>query len=378
MKFQTALIPLMCLLMPSSTLAWTPTAEGGPKVSGIQQKMVVFHGDGKQTLLWSPTVEVDKDGKATIVFALPAPPSKVARLGKDAIEDLGKVVQLSYLNSAKKRGDESGTLDTGESIPSGTLEIHTLVTQGEAAQTGLSELLTELGLPHIESKELKFHVQNNWTFAAITWDAKAGVQTLAPLRFDFESAAPILPLMSLRDLGGSVQTFFFSAAEMSSTAESNLEKSGFTFAVDRRKIGPNPKRNMWIMGQSSFYLRNLPIAPKALLSERISTQRAFAQVAIVDDLSKAAKRWKSEPFAGDPGVSLESPTIEAVEPPPSEIPQTDMGFAAHNEDEMLEVPPEVAEMLGDAADVDWTMVCGVIGLVFFLGAVTVVQVRRRF
>ncbi len=377
MKFQTALVSLIYLLMPASVLAWTPAADDGPKVSGIQQKMVVLHNDGQETLFWSPTVDVDKAGKATIVLALPTPPSKVARLGKDSIDDLAKIVQVSWLSSAKKRGDESDVVDPGESIPSGTLEIHTLTTQGEAAETSLSELLLELGLPQIDSKDLKFHVQNNWTFAAITWDAKVGRQTLAALRFDFESAAPVLPLMALRDLGGSVQSFFFSAAEMSTIAESNLEKSGFTFAVDRRKIGPNPKRSMWIIGQSSFYLRNLPLAPKSLLSERISTQRAFARVAIIEDLAKTSRKWKSEPVAGDPEVSLMSPTIEAAAPPPQEVRETDMGFAS-TDDTMVEVPPEVAEMLDEAADVDWTLVCGAIGLVFFLGAVTVVQVRRRF
>ncbi len=377
MKFQFALVSVFCVLTPVAAIAWTPVAEGGPRVSGIQQKMVVFHQDGKETLFWSPTVDVDKDGKATIVFALPTPPTKVARLGKDSIEDLEKVVQLSWLDSAKKRGDESAAEDGGESIPSGTLEIHTLTTQGVEAESSLSELLTELSLPGIGAKDLKYHVQKNWTFAAVSWDAKAGRQTLAPLRFDFESAAPVLPLMSLRDLDGSVQAIFFSAGEMSEVAEKNLAKSGFTFAVDRRKIGPNPKKSMWILGQSSFYMRNLPIVPKTLLAEQISAQRVFARVAVLGGLSKASKRWKGEPFAGDPGVSLESPTVEAIMPSDQEVQETDMGFAP-SEDESTEVPPEVAEMLSDAADVDWTLVCGAIGLVFFLGAVTFVQVRRRF
>lgn len=377
MKFQIALVSVLCILTPVAAIAWTPAADGGPRVSGVQQKMVVFHNDGKETLFWSPTVDVDKDGKATIVFALPSPPTKVSRLGKDAIEDLAKVVQLSWLDSAKKRGDDDGAEDTGEVIPSGTLEIHTLTTQGVDAESSLSDLLKELSLPAIDAKDLKYHVQKNWTFAAVSWDAKAGRQTLAPLRIDFESAAPVLPLMALRDLGGSVQALFFGAAEMSDVAQKNLEKSGFTFAVDRRKIGPNPKKSMWIMGQSSFYLRNLPIAPKTLLAEHISVQRAFARVAVLGDLSKGSKRWKGEPFAGDPEVSLESATVEAIMPSDQEVQETDMGFAPP-EGESTQVPPEVAEMLSDAADVDWTLVCGAIGLVFFLGAVTVVQVRRRF
>jgi hypothetical protein len=376
MKFEIALVSAFCILTPIAAMAWTPVADG-PRVSGIQQKMVVFHNDGKETLFWSPTVDVDKDGKATIVFALPTPPTKVSRLGKESIEDLAKVVQVSWLDSAKKRGDESSDDDTGEVIPSGTLEIHTLTTQGVEAESSLSDLLTELSLPGIDVKDLKYHVQNNWTFAAVSWDAKAGRQTLAPLRIDFESAAPVLPLMALKGQGGSVQAFFFSAGEMSDVAEMNLEKFGFTFAVDRRKIGPNPKKSMWIMGQSSFYLRNLPIAPKTLLAEHISAQRVFARVAVLGDLSKASKRWKGEPFAGDPDVSLESSTVEAIVPSDQEVPETDMGFVP-SESESTEVPPEVAEMLSDAADVDWTLVCGAIGLVFFLGAVTVVQVRRRF
>ncbi len=377
MKFQLALVSAFCILTPLNAMAWTPVAEGGPRVSGIQQKMVVFHNEGKETLFWSPTVDVDKDGEATLVLALPTPPTKVSRLGKDSIEDLAKVVQVSWLESAKKRGDESAAEDMGEIIPSGTLRIHTLTTQGVDAESGLAELLTELSLLGIEAKDLKYHVQKNWTFAAVSWDAKAGRQTLAPLRIDFESAAPVLPLMALRDLGGSVQALFFSAAEMSDVAEMTLEKSGFTFAVDRRKIGPNPKKSMWLLGQSSFYLRNLPIAVKTLLAEQITTQRVFARVAILSDLSKASKRWKGEPFAGDPDVSLESPTVEAIMPSDPEVQETDMGFA-RPEGELPEVPPEVAEMLSDAADVDWTLICGAIGLVFFLGAVTVVQVRRRF
>ncbi|MEZ4462150.1 MAG: hypothetical protein R3E66_21000 [bacterium] len=381
MKTLASLTTLIVLAASATAQAWTLTPENGPSVTGVTQRLVVLHDGSTQTLLWSPTVDVSTAGRVTLLFAIPAPPSKVERLGPTAVEEIEKVAQISFLSAAKKRGDEPAVAPQGAVVGSKELSVNTLTSQGDAAKAALDTLLGDMGLKGPSSKELAPYVADNWSFAAISWDAKPGVQTLGPLRIDFQAPVGVLLLKSLADLGGTAQVFVLSGTPLADAAERELTRNGFEIAADRRKLGPNPKRSTWVSGQTSFYIRNLSINPKNLFLERFSVQRGFVTTLIVEDVAKAAKRWKTEPHLGDAKTDLRSADVEVVAPsaPAEQASDADAGGADAGVAPTGEpvIPEGVSDALSDAWALDWTMILGVVGVLFFLTAVTVVQVRRR-
>lgn len=378
MKLLAYLTALFLVVASPSVQAWTLTHEDGPKVSGVKQRMVVLFDGTTQTLLWSPTLEADKPGRVTILFAIPTPPSKVERLPETAVLDFEKLAQVSWVSAAKKRSDEPKEVETGAVIASKDLKISVLTAQGEAAGGALEKLLGDLTLDGPSAKALGIYLKANWTFAAVSWDCIPGVQTLAPLRFDFTSPAAIMPLKAMSDLGNA-WVFVVDSTQLPHDVERDLERAGFEVALDRREIGPNPKQSAWISGLTSFYANTLPAGPKDLFLERFSAQRGFLSTLIVEDPAKAAQKWKMEPYVGPRGQTLEAPTIEVTIPEPQQsAPDSDVG--APEPSSALEeplVPESVSEALSDAAELDWTVILGAMGLMFFLTVVAVVQIRRR-
>lgn len=368
---------MMLLLLPCAALGWVPEREGAPKVEGHSQTLLVMHDGQKQTMLWSATVNADATGKAALVFAIPTPPEKVQRLPLAQLDEATKVAQLSWLDTAKKRGDADGSDLRGALVGPDALSVHTLTTQGAEAAVGLNNMLADLGLGAVPEKTLKPWADLNWTFAAVSWEAKQGMHTLPVLRMDFTSPVPVFPLGSIA-LDGRADVFQWSATAFDDEHLKLLEKSGFAIAVDRRSLGPNPKKSVWVVGQSSFYLRNLQIGPKSLFLERLSAQRGFVMAGVVADLSKTRKKWKLDPFLGDAKANLEAPTVVAAIPePPSRTPDAGVQPDAGEQNVQAPlVPEELGEVLEGAGDLDWTMIMGAAGLVFFFGAVMAVQVRR--
>jgi hypothetical protein len=119
--------------------------------------------------------------------------------------------------------------------------------------------------------------------------------------------------------------------------------------------------------------------------ERFEVQRGFVAAFVLEDLSKAARKWKTEPFAAAGKTPLKMETVEAVAPPAVEESDQGAGDAGVGADVGVSEPEpaldaplaEVSDVLGEAGELDWTMILGGVGVLFLLTVVTVVQVRRR-
>ncbi len=391
-------------VLTAMVVSWAPSAfacvhmmkEGGAE-SGVKSiDAAVFHDGSKETLIFQVGVNADAE-KVAWVVPVPTPPTDYDVAPENTFGAIAKYVSVTEVTAARMRGEKSKAAKVYElpNANAGPYTFQPVAVQGEKGAKTLNDWLKVKGFEPLDEKRLKYYVDRNWTFLVIRIDGRSGELgegDLPPIQITFDTPVPVVPLKLLAiDDEVPVRIYAFTMNEYSEDHFKNaVKKQGFKLPLDPRK-GPK-----WKLGEDdlrvakmSFYVSNTPEPLKSLFGKIYGAKRGHVYTLVHDGLSaKDVRKWKQDFYLSPKREKLmyEPVNQDASLPPakhmgkgdsqpapaPAAAPETpDMGadMPAVEAAEEVDLEPSKEEL-------DYTLVAGVIAVVFFLAAVVGVNLRR--